>query len=707
MTKRNWALLVLDWILCSGAVIAALMCLVTAFQLPLTASVLVLTTASSLLFCFLFRLRRGGTIALCVLAGLTLVLVLEFETVSRSAIRLVQELMRHYVKAYTWLQDYYPRVDLGDKPVRLLPALYAVTLFQSWLLSLSLSRWKRVLPGTLGLLLTLMPCFVLLDTPPAVKHLVVLIFCIVVLALTQNVRRRMPEEAPKALLWSAVPAGLLLALLLALYPYEGYQPPLRWNDLAEELDQLGTQLENRSNEAAGLTSTARVVRLDELPSLSNRPNPVMKLTTDDPGTVYLRGQAYDRFDGKSWAVDTARQWPDDCLFPALGAGNGGPSFRYTIECGAVESVVYTPYEITSLPEGSDVVSDAYLNNTAELKTYAFDAVSGFAGDLHGDYTAWVGENCLYLPDETRQILLQWWQSQPTVSAEDPDTAARVVSARVSALARYSRSPERCPSGRDFCDWFLHDAREGYCVHYAAVGAAMLRALDVPARYVTGYVCSTQSGTTEITSLNAHAWVEYYTPYAGWTLLEVTPSEATEFTGRFPTSPDAEETVAPFTRPDRPEPAQTTEATEPTQGSETEPVESTEATQPGSPDSPQPPEPTGFPAWLWIPLAPLLLAGLLVLRRRLARRLRTNKLAAAPPNEQAVLLYRRCRRLSRLTHEAPEPALTAVTKKAVFSQHTLSEEELALLHRGVARQETILFSSGLAKRFYSCYILAVI
>lgn len=57
--------------------------------------------------------------------------------------------------------------------------------------------------------------------------------------------------------------------------------------------------------------------------------------------------------------------------------------------------------------------------------------------------------------------------------------------------------------QDFASWFLTQSDTGYCVHFAAATAAMLRALDIPARMVTGYLVDAKADAwVEVTGENA-------------------------------------------------------------------------------------------------------------------------------------------------------------------------------------------------------------
>ena len=48
--------------------------------------------------------------------------------------------------------------------------------------------------------------------------------------------------------------------------------------------------------------------------------------------------------------------------------------------------------------------------------------------------------------------------------------------------QYSLTPPVFPEGRDFVDWFLFDATEGYCTYYATAAAVLARCVGLPARY---------------------------------------------------------------------------------------------------------------------------------------------------------------------------------------------------------------------------------
>jgi transglutaminase-like putative cysteine protease len=56
-------------------------------------------------------------------------------------------------------------------------------------------------------------------------------------------------------------------------------------------------------------------------------------------------------------------------------------------------------------------------------------------------------------------------------------------------------------------------KTGVCQDFAHVLLAMLRLMDIPARYVSGYICTKESGMRGEGA--THAWVEAYIPFYGW------------------------------------------------------------------------------------------------------------------------------------------------------------------------------------------------
>ncbi len=62
-------------------------------------------------------------------------------------------------------------------------------------------------------------------------------------------------------------------------------------------------------------------------------------------------------------------------------------------------------------------------------------------------------------------------------------------------------------------------KSGVCQDFAHILLVMLRLIDVPARYVSGYICPNKSGMRGEGA--THAWVEAYIPFYGWLGIDPT------------------------------------------------------------------------------------------------------------------------------------------------------------------------------------------
>jgi protein-glutamine gamma-glutamyltransferase len=85
-------------------------------------------------------------------------------------------------------------------------------------------------------------------------------------------------------------------------------------------------------------------------------------------------------------------------------------------------------------------------------------------------------------------------------------------------------------GADSVDEFWFDRREGFCEHFAQAFVVIMRALDVPARIVTGYQGAELNpfdNSYIVRQSHAHAWAEYWQPGIGWVRADPTAAVAPE------------------------------------------------------------------------------------------------------------------------------------------------------------------------------------
>jgi transglutaminase-like putative cysteine protease len=155
------------------------------------------------------------------------------------------------------------------------------------------------------------------------------------------------------------------------------------------------------------------------------------------------------------------------------------------------------------------------------------------------YPAWVLSDAAPLVDVGEGIaatnqakaiatLAQQW----TQGITDPyDQAAAIESHLRSSAFTYTLTPPKTPAGEWPIVYFLDTSHQGYCQYFASAMGAMLRSLKIPTELVTGYGPGTATGhftaahqpIFQVTSTDAHAWVQAYFPGYGWVTFEPTPA----------------------------------------------------------------------------------------------------------------------------------------------------------------------------------------
>jgi hypothetical protein len=146
-----------------------------------------------------------------------------------------------------------------------------------------------------------------------------------------------------------------------------------------------------------------------------------------------------------------------------------------------------------------------------------------------EYRTFVYDNYLALPRETKEELLR-------IAAEnglDPNSETIIsdVQNYIRSVGVYNIGFSQIPENADVALYFLEESREGICQHFATAGVVMYRALGIPARYTTGYLAETVGNEwTEVSTLQAHAWVEIYIDGFGWIPVDVTDLGVPDGTG---------------------------------------------------------------------------------------------------------------------------------------------------------------------------------
>ena len=676
---------ILSMILAYGAVGSV----VTAFDLSaVNMAVLALTCVICSIFCAIcFTVKRGSLILLGALA-LVVGFLWRRGNVLPLTFSLIRQISKFYDSAYGWgIFPYGSAAAPVDTPMGIIGCFIALAV--SWTVCRQQSLW----PAAAAVLLPICACLVVTDTVPDARYLYLVLLGFLILVMTNTVRRKNVAQGVTLTGIVSVPLTLALGLLFWLAPQESYvnrAPDYQQQatDLFYRIPEVWEEITQQQTVEAEKDRTEKV----ELDNIGPRPDlhyEVMKVFGTAKGTLYLRGQDFSIYSGTGW---TAGQQPAE-TFPGntdilVAAG------AVTIETKRVRNVLYLPY----YPMEAGNLSGCFYN-TDNIKRYVFTrgilpegwqelsySTAGAAQEAVNRDAA--RKNYLYLPESTRQ-----WAGKITDtlinSGMSRTEMANAIAIFVRNSAGYDLNTQKMPAGNsDFAQWFLTESDTGYCVHFATAAAVLLRAADIPARYVTGYMTQVESGkTVTVTAADAHAWVEYYEPVLDmWLVLEATPASS---------APDATQSATQQTVPQ----AGTSPSTMPTQNSE-EPTDA--PTQPSEPDDP----PSGSFLWLgWISVLAALI-GAVPAQRKLRLWLRQRQRQSAVPNQLALLLWRDVTLHAKLLGKKAPRTLERLAQKAKFSQHILTQEELDQLRNYIEEAQTQLKSRPWYWQLWLKYVLII-
>ncbi|MBE6925007.1 MAG: hypothetical protein E7466_07230 [Ruminococcaceae bacterium] len=673
-----------------------------------------------------YSVRYGGRILLGA-SALYLLGILIYTDFFDGILTLCRDATRIYSRAYGIQVPQILEDSNGTSPLlALLVVAGLVNLVTAWIM---LHRF----PSALAIFVAILPvasCFVVTDTVPTIWALGIWLFGMALLVLSQSCRIRDPHAANRLTGLITVPLLLVLSLLFSLVPERGFQPPVEQAQL-----QGITEWALQHLPFVGQTSDGTLVinfggdRSDhmDLSTLDDRNlsgSVVAEVESERGGKLYLRGRDYDSYTGTGWeATDRTETF-------STPTQTGQPYYLRVQVFGnrRQKLVPYYTGETLTMKDGT-VASNA--------RSYEFD-VAPLDDDWVQQWRANKSQNAdapddryLSLPADTFSSAQSILAEIPKLNGADTVAAAEAIGGYVSWSANYSLRVDRMPSGEDdFAIWFLRHATQGYCVHFATAATVLLRAQGIPARYVEGYALDVDAGQiNKIPQSASHAWVEYYVEGVGWVVLDPTPGLGQDF--ERPEKPTQPSTSRPTSRPpkptDPPAPTETNPPTSTTKPAQPKPSDST-ATQPpsGSDNTPSgtgtgsfpirnsagtiPSEPEPVPTflvWILIGLAILVVTLSAVMGQWFFRRLhRIRQLRHGNTNQRVLALHREAKQICKILHADIPEDLQTLAKKAAFSQHALTKEELATANDAYLRCHSLLRKGRWYQRLLWRFIFAL-
>jgi len=287
------------------------------------------------------------------------------------------------------------------------------------------------------------------------------------------------------------------------------------------------------------------VELGDIGRIRLDPSRVMRVTTLEgpvaaPGDRYWRGLAFDRFDGRRWAVTPSLRTPVQGD-PEIGVDLGGPRRRGSRAVQQIareeirSGVLFTPglpaafrgavgrlerdaNRSLHAPAASSkrvlyhVVAELTEPSDAELAAQAVEAPKG-------------DPRYLQLPPlDARVVALA---REITAGAANDAARVRAVESWLRSHGLYTDAPPDFGDTRSPVEAFLLDRTEGHCEYFASAMVVLVRSLGLPARIVNGFAgghSNALGGFLEVAQSDAHTWVEV--PYAkdGWVRYDPTPPD---------------------------------------------------------------------------------------------------------------------------------------------------------------------------------------
>jgi protein-glutamine gamma-glutamyltransferase len=348
--------------------------------------------------------------------------------------------------------------------------------------------------------------------------------------LTALVLAHMPVGQP-ALRQAALLAGRtallgapIMVLLFVLFPRIG---PL-WGVPQDGLASTGLSNQMRFGSVAEIaqndTIAMRLRFFDAIPT---------------PSQQYFRGPVLSRFDGEEWLPMLSSSFGergqlDANLIPQ------GPGLRYEMTLEPLKLRVVPLLEATlDAPRVDGPALNMAMRNDLQwlAEQRLFERVrlsaTAYPGFRHGPSSASLGlQDHVTLPAGYNPRTLAWAaelrRQMPQASASQ---LAQALYAHIrTAGFSYTLAPglygENNP--RQSIDEFWLDRKEGFCEHFAASFVVVMRALDVPARVVTGFQGMDPipvDGFYIVRQSAAHAWAEFWQEGVGWVRADPTAAIA--------------------------------------------------------------------------------------------------------------------------------------------------------------------------------------
>lgn len=206
---------------------------------------------------------------------------------------------------------------------------------------------------------------------------------------------------------------------------------------------------------------------------------------------------------------------------------------------------YSPYELITAITSTSFQRDGLQNATTWSKASHYEykimnkarimypvtaqqekTATFLATEAH--YNEFVYKNYLQLTIEDREIIDSHYE-QKVKSVQSYDEAIKIVQQYLQNNLRFDENTKAITEEESFVATTLQQTKRGFSPHYATIATLIFRDLNIPARYVEGYIVTKEAVENKkayseifVSGRAAHAWTEIYLDQLGWIPVEVTP-----------------------------------------------------------------------------------------------------------------------------------------------------------------------------------------
>ena len=257
--------------------------------------------------------------------------------------------------------------------------------------------------------------------------------------------------------------------------------------------------------------------------------------------LYFRGPVLTHFDGRSWRARPSIL-PDHLRLPADLKVAGEPvRYQVTLEPNKLPWLLLldaTPQAPALAGKTARMTRELqWILDQPVTELLRYDAVS-YPRFQHGPLVRAPGlQEYLALPNgfnpRTLALAAELQQDPRYLAADNARWVAVVLERLRSGGYRYTLEPG--VYGQHSADEFWFDRKLGFCEHIASSFVILMRALNVPARIVTGYQGGERNTVDDFWTVrqsDAHAWTEVWLPGQGWQRVDPTSAVAPARTGTY-------------------------------------------------------------------------------------------------------------------------------------------------------------------------------